>query len=87
MNMNCLEFRREKLADPRRLSREALAHMGDCAACRGFAIEVNENEERIATALEVPVPEGLPSASSCAARPARAAASPRACGRSPPPWC
>ena len=59
MNMNCLEFRREKLADPRRLSREALAHMGECAACRGFAIEVNENEERIATALEVPVPEGL----------------------------
>ena len=57
--MNCLEFRREKLADPRRLSREALAHMGECAACRGFAIEVNENEERIATALDVPVPEGL----------------------------
>ncbi|MBI4988840.1 MAG: DUF3379 family protein [Rhodocyclales bacterium] len=57
--MNCLEFRREKLADPRRLSREALTHMGACAACRGFAIEVNENEERIATALDVPVPEGL----------------------------
>ena len=59
MNMNCLEFRREKLADPRRLSREALAHIGECAACRGFAIEVNENEERIAAALAVPVPEGL----------------------------
>lgn len=57
--MNCLEFRREKLADPRHLSREALAHMNVCAACRGFAIEVNENEERIATALDVPVPEGL----------------------------
>ncbi len=57
--MNCLDFRREKLADPRRLSREALAHLGACPACRGFAIEVNENEERLAAALDVPVPEGL----------------------------
>ncbi len=57
--MNCLEFRRDKLADPRRLSREALAHMSDCPACRGFAIDVDENEARLAAALEVPVPEGL----------------------------
>ena len=59
MNMNCLEFRREKLADPRRLSREALAHIGECAACRGFAIEVNENEERIAAALAASSPMTL----------------------------
>ena len=57
--MNCLEFRREKLADPRRLSPEALAHLGDCAACRGFAAEVDENEARLAAVLDVPVPEGL----------------------------
>lgn len=57
--MNCLEFRREKLADPRRLSPEALAHMNECAACRGFAVEVNENDSLIAAAFEVPVPEGL----------------------------
>lgn len=57
--MNCLEFRREKLADPRHLSPKGLAHLNECAACRGFAIEVNENEERIAVALDVPVPEGL----------------------------
>jgi hypothetical protein len=57
--MNCLEFRRQKLADPRRLSPEALAHMGECPACRGFAIEINETGERFATALNVPVPEGL----------------------------
>jgi hypothetical protein len=57
--MNCLEFRREKLADPRRLSAEAQAHLNDCAACRGFAAEVDENEARLAAVLDVPVPEGL----------------------------
>ncbi len=57
--MNCLEFRRDKLADPRRLPPEALAHLDDCAACRGFAAEVDENEARLAAALDVPVPEGL----------------------------
>lgn len=57
--MNCLEFRREKLADPRRLSPEAMAHMDECAACRGFAAEIDDNEARLAAALAVPVPEGL----------------------------
>lgn len=56
---NCLDFRREKLADPRRLSPEALAHLSDCAACRAFAAEVDENEARLASVLDVPVPEGL----------------------------
>ncbi|MBV6477016.1 MAG: DUF3379 family protein [Rhodocyclaceae bacterium] len=57
--MNCLDFRREKLADPRRLSAGATAHLNDCAACRGFAAEVDENEARLAAVLDVPVPEGL----------------------------
>ena len=57
--MNCLEFRREKLADPRRLSPGAVAHLNDCAACRLFAAEINENEGRLADVLAVPVPEGL----------------------------
>ncbi|MBM3391256.1 MAG: DUF3379 domain-containing protein [Betaproteobacteria bacterium] len=56
---NCLDFRREKLADPRHLSPGALAHMSDCAACRGFSAEINENEAQLAAALDVPVPEGL----------------------------
>ena len=57
--MNCLEFRREKLADPRRVSPEADTHLNDCAACRGFAAEINDNEAQLAAALAVPVPEGL----------------------------
>jgi hypothetical protein len=33
--------------------------MNDCAACRTFAAEVDENEARLAAVLDVPVPEGL----------------------------
>ena len=57
--MNCLEFRRDKLADPRHISSDALAHQNDCAACSNFAAEVDENEMRLAAVLDVPVPEGL----------------------------
>jgi hypothetical protein len=57
--MNCLEFRREKLADPRRRSPEAASHLNDCAACRGFVAEIDDNEARLAAVLAVPVPEGL----------------------------
>lgn len=57
--MNCLEFRREKLADPRRLPDAAQAHASGCAACAAFALEVDGSEREIERALETPVPEGL----------------------------
>lgn len=57
--MNCLEFRREKLADPRRLSAEALAHLEQCALCAAYAHSVDETEARLVAALRMPVPEGL----------------------------
>lgn len=57
--MNCLEFRREKLADPRRLSGEAQTHVRECVACAGFAREIDETETRLADAFSVRVPEGL----------------------------
>jgi len=57
--MNCLEFRRLKLAEPRGLPHDALAHMSECATCRGFAAEISGNEERLAAVLDVPAPEGL----------------------------
>jgi len=57
--MNCLDFRREKLADPRRLSTEAQLHVRDCAPCAGFAREIDESEARLAEAFSVRVPEGL----------------------------
>lgn len=57
--MNCLEFRREKLADPRRLPPEAQAHAAGCPACAAFAREVDESERALDRALMVPVPDGL----------------------------
>lgn len=57
--MNCLSFRRAKLADPNRLSDEALTHLGGCPLCQAFARRLDANEKRIARALAVPVPDGL----------------------------
>jgi len=57
--MNCLEFRRLKLADPRRLPEAGRAHAAGCAACAAFAREVDEKEDELARALAVAVPEGL----------------------------
>jgi len=57
--MNCLEFRRLKLADPRHLASDARGHMSGCATCQTFSVEVGEVEEHLATALDVPVPDGL----------------------------
>ena len=57
--MNCLEFRRGKLADPRRQPPEAQAHVAGCLACAAFAREVDETERALDRALRAPVPEGL----------------------------
>lgn len=57
--MNCLEFRREKLADPRRLSDAARVHAETCETCAAFARSVDEAEADMSRAMAVPVPEGL----------------------------
>src|SRR5437870_4288026 len=57
--MNCLEFHRQKLADPRRLSAEAQAHAQACASCAAFARSVDESDQRLEEALASPVPNGL----------------------------
>jgi hypothetical protein len=57
--MNCLDFHREKLADPRRLSAEAQAHMESCPACAAFARSVDDSERSLERSLSTPVPEGL----------------------------
>lgn len=57
--MNCLEFRREKLADPRRLSASAQHHLSRCAACQAFARRIDESEARLGKALQVAAPDGL----------------------------
>ena len=57
--MNCLEFHRLKLADPRRLSADAQAHAQSCPGCLAFARSVDETEAQLQQALATPVPEGL----------------------------
>jgi len=57
--MNCLEFRRATLADPRRLEAEAASHAEHCAGCKEFLVQSLETESRLAGALRVAVPEGL----------------------------
>jgi hypothetical protein len=57
--MNCLEFRRLKLADPRRLSEAARTHLQSCASCAAFAQDVDEGDTELVRALAVPVPDGL----------------------------
>jgi uncharacterized protein DUF3379 len=69
--MNCLEYRRSKLSDPRRLSPEAQAHEGECAQCLAFAREVDAGDDSVAEALTVHVPEGLAERALLRRRPAR----------------
>lgn len=56
---NCLDYRRAKLADPTRLPAQARAHETGCPRCQAFARRMDAQEERIARALAVPVPDGL----------------------------
>jgi uncharacterized protein DUF3379 len=69
--MNCLEYRRAKLSDPRRLPPEAQAHERECAQCLAFAREVDEMDASVAETLAVRVPEGLAERVLLRRRPAR----------------
>jgi len=55
----CLDFRREKLADPKRISGSAQEHVASCAMCQAFARRIDKMEAAVAETLSVPLPEGL----------------------------
>jgi anti-sigma factor RsiW len=57
--MNCLEFRRLVLVDPRGMPEDARAHAAACAACRETLEKQREADDRLFDALQVPVPDGL----------------------------
>ena len=57
--MNCLEFRRLALADPRRLPEPGRAHAADCPSCQRFHHNLLRQDESLLEALEVDVPAGL----------------------------
>ena len=57
--MNCLEFRRMVLVDPRHVDEAARAHATVCAACREVLEKQREADDRLFAGLQVPVPDGL----------------------------
>jgi len=57
--MNCIDLRREALAQPLRLGDQAREHMETCPACRAFVERQRELDARLYDALQVPAPDGL----------------------------
>lgn len=58
--MNCLDFRRQMLADPMARDDELLAHEAGCDACAPFARELRAQEIRLRTVLQdIAPPAGL----------------------------
>lgn len=57
--MNCLDFRRRTLADPRNPGEEDRAHALACPACREFLERQRELDAELFAALQVPPPDGL----------------------------
>ena len=52
--MNRLEFRRQKLADPRRLSADGMGHAQGCPNCAAFAWSVDEGDASIEHVVHEP---------------------------------
>jgi hypothetical protein len=57
--MNCIDLRRDALAQPLRLAPEAQAHVDACPACRTFIERQRELDAELFETLRVPVPDGL----------------------------
>jgi hypothetical protein len=57
--MDCLSYRRIKLAAPQDASQEIIAHAGGCRECAAFTRQLETFEQELHTTLHVPVPEGL----------------------------
>lgn len=57
--MNCLEFRRQALANPQHPGPAALAHEAVCPDCAHFYLALRQREEELYQALAIPVPDGL----------------------------
>lgn len=59
--MNCLEFRRQCLAEPDTRERAYLQHKTECTTCAGLAERVARLDQGLEEAMRLPVPEGLES--------------------------
>lgn len=59
--MNCMEFRKTLLADPRASATEIRSHRRECPQCAAFAARAERMEEEIRAAVLVDPPEALAS--------------------------
>lgn len=57
--MNCIDFRRLVLANPRQPGEAERAHAGECAACRQYLERQRELDADLFAAMQVPPPDGL----------------------------
>ncbi len=57
--MNCLEFRRVVLSDPRHANNAWEVHRLRCAGCRQFAEAMNRQDKLLGEAARIAVPEGF----------------------------
>lgn len=57
--MDCLTYRRIKLATPQDASHEVLAHARECGECTAFTRQLEAFEQDLHATLHVPVSEGL----------------------------
>jgi Protein of unknown function (DUF3379) len=53
--MNCLQFRRNKLATPRQVPNEAAIHALECPSCAEFARDMDRFESQLEVAVNIPV--------------------------------
>lgn len=57
--MDCLTFRRLKLAAPQAVSAAQLLHLRSCPACGAFARQLDAFERDLCDVVTLPVPDGL----------------------------
>ncbi len=57
--MNCLQFRRTKLATPRQMPNTAAIHALECSSCAEFAREMDRFESQLEVAVNIPVEPAL----------------------------
>ena len=53
--MNCLQFRRSKLATPRQMPNDAAVHALECPSCAEFARDMDRFESQLEVAVNIPV--------------------------------
>jgi Protein of unknown function (DUF3379) len=53
--MNCLQFRRTKLATPRQMPNDAAIHALECPSCAEFARDMDRFESQLEVAVNIPV--------------------------------